>query len=92
MPPWQQGEGDWTVCDQLQQHAGCQSGGLSSVCSQSIYERHVPLQVTMYKDAHCNGVPDIPLANGTLYKPGNCWIDVYNAICNAKHFIYACGM
>lgn len=45
----------------------------------------------MYKDAHCNGVPDIPLANGSLYKPGNCWIDVYNAICNAKHFIYACG-
>ncbi len=46
----------------------------------------------MYKDAHCNGVPDILLANGTLYKPGNCWIDIYNAICNAKHFIYACGV
>mmetsp|Transcript_18608 Transcript_18608/g.56169 ORF Transcript_18608/g.56169 Transcript_18608/m.56169 type:complete len:842 (-) Transcript_18608:570-3095(-) len=48
-------------------------------------------RVTMYKDAHCDGVPDIPLANGSLYRPGNCYIDMYNSICAAKHFIYICG-
>ncbi len=47
--------------------------------------------MTLYKDAHCGAVPDIPLANGSLYKPGTCWIDMYNAIREAKHFIYIAG-
>lgn len=36
-------------------------------------------------------MPDIPLTNGSLYRPGNCWIDMYNSICNAQSFIYICG-
>lgn len=48
-------------------------------------------QVCELQDAHCDGVPDIPLANGSLYRPGNCYIDMYNSICAAKHFIYICG-
>ncbi len=43
------------------------------------------------QDAHCDPVPDIPLSNGSLYQPGTCWIDMYNAICSAKHFIYIAG-
>lgn len=48
-------------------------------------------QLTMYKDAHCGAIPDIPLSNGSLYQPGTCWIDIYNAIREAQHFIYIAG-
>lgn len=48
-------------------------------------------RVTLYKDAHVGHVPEIPLAGGRLYQPACCWIDMYNAICSAKHFIYVTG-
>ncbi|KAL6551359.1 Phospholipase D [Orobanche minor] len=36
-------------------------------------------------------VPKIPLSGGKFYEPHRCWEDVFDAITNAKHFIYITG-
>ena len=48
-------------------------------------------RMLLYKDAHVDHVPEIPLAGGRMYRPPCCWIDLYNAICAARHFIYVTG-
>ncbi|XP_076921710.1 phospholipase D alpha 1-like [Bidens hawaiensis] len=50
-------------------------------------------RVSLYQDAHVpdNFIPKIPLANGEYYEPHRCWEDVFDAITNAKHFIYITG-
>eukprot|EP01018_Ginkgo_biloba_P010569 Gb_33341 [translate_table: standard] len=50
-------------------------------------------KVTLYQDAHIPDkfLPKIPLAGGQLYQPHRCWEDIFDAICNAKHFIYITG-
>ncbi|KAL4589109.1 hypothetical protein LXL04_002011 [Taraxacum kok-saghyz] len=50
-------------------------------------------RVSLYQDAHVpdNFIPKIPLSNGTFYEPQRCWEDVFDAITNAKHFIYITG-
>ncbi|XP_071691946.1 phospholipase D alpha 1 [Rutidosis leptorrhynchoides] len=50
-------------------------------------------RVSLYQDAHVpdNFIPKIPLAGGKYYEPHRCWEDVFDAITNAKHFIYITG-
>ncbi|GJX66071.1 phospholipase D alpha 1 [Tanacetum coccineum] len=50
-------------------------------------------RVSLYQDAHVpeDFIPKIPLANGKSYEPQRCWEDVFDAITNAKHFIYITG-
>ncbi|KAL8230392.1 hypothetical protein R6Q57_000170 [Mikania cordata] len=50
-------------------------------------------RVTLYQDAHVpdDFVPKIPLAGGKNYEPHRCWEDVFDALTNAKHFIYITG-
>lgn len=50
-------------------------------------------KVTLYQDAHIpdNFIPKIPLAGGKFYEPSRCWEDIFDAITNAKHFIYITG-
>ncbi|KDP32412.1 hypothetical protein JCGZ_13337 [Jatropha curcas] len=50
-------------------------------------------RVTLYQDSHFldNYVPRIPLAGGKCYEPHRCWEDIFDAISNAKHFIYITG-
>ncbi|KAL7600366.1 hypothetical protein Lser_V15G25146 [Lactuca serriola] len=50
-------------------------------------------RVSLYQDAHVpdNFIPKIPLSNGKYYEPQRCWEDVFDAITNAKHFIYITG-
>ncbi|KAI3786019.1 hypothetical protein L1987_45146 [Smallanthus sonchifolius] len=50
-------------------------------------------RVSLYQDAHLpdNFIPKIPLAGGKNYEPHRCWEDVFDAITNAKHFIYITG-
>ena len=48
-------------------------------------------RMRLYKDAHVDHVPEIPLAGNRLYQPPCYWIDLYNAICAARHFIYVTG-
>ncbi|XP_024979241.1 phospholipase D alpha 1-like isoform X1 [Cynara cardunculus var. scolymus] len=50
-------------------------------------------RVSLYQDAHVpdNFIPNIALSGGKNYEPSRCWEDVFDAISNAKHFIYITG-
>lgn len=50
-------------------------------------------RVTLYQDAHIadDFVPRIPLANGASYQPHLCWVDIFEAISNARRFVYIAG-
>lgn len=50
-------------------------------------------KVTLYQDAHISDdfSPEIRLFGGKLYEPKRCWEDIFEAINNAKHFIYITG-
>ena len=50
-------------------------------------------KVSLYQDAHVpdNFVPKIPLAGGKNYEAHRCWEDIFDAITNARHFIYITG-
>lgn len=47
----------------------------------------------LYQDAHVTDgiLPEIPLDDGKLYKPGTCWEDICHAISEAHHLIYIVG-
>lgn len=47
----------------------------------------------LYQDAHVTEgiLPEIPLDDGKLYKPGTCWEDICHAISEAHHLIYIVG-
>ncbi|KAL9464729.1 hypothetical protein AB3S75_002354 [Citrus x aurantiifolia] len=49
--------------------------------------------VRLYQDAHVTDgiLPEIPLDDGKLYKPGTCWEDICHAISEAHHLIYIVG-
>lgn len=49
--------------------------------------------VRLYQDAHVTEgiLPEIPLDDGKLYKPGTCWEDICYAISEAHHLIYIVG-
>ncbi|KAH7574130.1 hypothetical protein JRO89_XS03G0255700 [Xanthoceras sorbifolium] len=50
-------------------------------------------KVTLYQDAHVpdNFKPIIPLTGEKSYEFHRCWEDIFDAIVNAKHFIYITG-
>uniref|UniRef100_J3N493 Phospholipase D n=2 Tax=Oryza brachyantha TaxID=4533 RepID=J3N493_ORYBR len=50
-------------------------------------------RVTLYQDAHVPDgcLPDIWLDHGVRYQHGQCWHDIYNAICQARRLIYIVG-
>ncbi|KQK07276.1 hypothetical protein BRADI_2g34290v3 [Brachypodium distachyon] len=50
-------------------------------------------KVTLYQDAHIPDgfIPRIPLDDGRCYEPHRCWEDIFDAISNAKHFVYMTG-
>ncbi|PWA85653.1 phospholipase D alpha 1 precursor [Artemisia annua] len=50
-------------------------------------------RVSLYQDAHIpdDFIPKIPLAGGKYYEPHRCWEDIFDAITNAKNFIYITG-
>ncbi|KAG6431803.1 hypothetical protein SASPL_109888 [Salvia splendens] len=49
--------------------------------------------VTLYQDAHVHkgSLPDVVLSDGTVYKNGNCWRDIYDAISQARWLVYITG-
>ncbi|GJM91275.1 hypothetical protein PR202_ga07636 [Eleusine coracana subsp. coracana] len=51
------------------------------------------MKVTLYQDAHVPDgcLPDIWLDHGLRYQHGQCWRDIYDAICQARKFIYIVG-
>ncbi|KAJ4788522.1 Phospholipase D [Rhynchospora pubera] len=50
-------------------------------------------RLTLYQDAHIarSFYPRIALSDGTYYEPRRCWEDVFDAINNARQFIYITG-
>ncbi|TXG62162.1 hypothetical protein EZV62_013525 [Acer yangbiense] len=50
-------------------------------------------KVTLYQDAHIHDMfkPLIPLEGGKRYEFHRCWEDIFDAISNARHFIYITG-
>ncbi|XP_076939161.1 phospholipase D beta 1-like [Bidens hawaiensis] len=51
-------------------------------------------KVTLYQDAHVgdnHGLPDIELDGDMHYVHGTCWIDIFDAIKDAKHLVYITG-
>ncbi|XP_076884478.1 phospholipase D alpha 1-like isoform X2 [Bidens hawaiensis] len=59
----------------------------------TFFPQRTGCRVSLYQDAHVpeNFIPKIPLAGGKYYKIHRCWEDVFDAITNAKHFIYITG-
>ncbi|VVA23841.1 PREDICTED: phospholipase [Prunus dulcis] len=45
-------------------------------------------RVTLYQDSH---VPNDFISHIPAYKPQRCWEDIFDAITNARHFIYITG-
>ncbi|GAA0181624.1 phospholipase [Lithospermum erythrorhizon] len=64
---------------------------------QGVPSTYFPLrrggQITLYQDAHVPAgcLPDIWLDNGMPYRHGQCWHDIYDAICEARRMIYITG-
>ncbi|XP_052133810.1 phospholipase D gamma 1-like [Oryza glaberrima] len=50
-------------------------------------------RVTLYQDAHVPDgcLPDFCLDHGMRYQHGQCWRDIYDAICQARRLIYIVG-
>lgn len=50
-------------------------------------------RITLYQDVHVEDgmLPDFRLDHGMCYVHGKCWLDIYNAICNARRLVYLTG-
>ncbi|KAD5316973.1 hypothetical protein E3N88_16919 [Mikania micrantha] len=50
-------------------------------------------RVTLYQDAHVphKSLPDLKLSEDMDYVNGTCWIDIFNAITDAKRLVYITG-
>ncbi|KAJ1415918.1 Phospholipase D/Transphosphatidylase [Sesbania bispinosa] len=60
---------------------------------RTFFNQREGCNVTLYQDAHApdNALPWIPISGTKYYVPGRCWEDIYNAIVEAKYFIYITG-
>ena len=49
--------------------------------------------MTLYQDAHVPDgcLPNVMLDHGMQYAHGKCWVDIFNAIRQAKHLVYIVG-
>ncbi|KAG8092346.1 hypothetical protein GUJ93_ZPchr0012g19242 [Zizania palustris] len=72
-------------------------GVIAGPDSPGVPNTYFPLRrgnkVTLYQDAHVPDgcLPDIWLDHGIRYQHGQCWHDIYNAICQAQKLIYIVG-
>lgn len=59
----------------------------------TFFEQKKGCKVTLYQDAHVEDgfTPKIHLAGGKHYEPHHCWEDIFDAISNAKQFVYIAG-
>ncbi|XP_064983700.1 phospholipase D alpha 1-like [Musa acuminata AAA Group] len=74
----------------------CWDVGISSSfsgLSNAFFPLRTGCEVTLYQDAHKSNQfrPAIQLAGGKDYQPARLWEDIYNAMVEAKHFIYVTG-
>ncbi|XP_050268437.1 phospholipase D alpha 1-like isoform X1 [Quercus robur] len=59
----------------------------------TFFKQRKGCKVSLYQDAHVpeNFYPWIKLSNGEYYEPQRCWMDIFDAISNARHLIYIAG-
>ncbi|KAF3944890.1 hypothetical protein ACB098_01G109000 [Castanea mollissima] len=59
----------------------------------TFFKQRKGCKVSLYQDAHVPEIfyPWINLSNGKYFEPQRCWIDIFDAISNAKHLIYIAG-
>ncbi|XP_075672021.1 phospholipase D alpha 1-like [Castanea sativa] len=59
----------------------------------TFFKQRKGCKVSLYQDAHVPEIfyPWINLSNGKYFEPKRCWIDIFDAISNAKHLIYIAG-
>ncbi|KAK4600800.1 hypothetical protein RGQ29_010418 [Quercus rubra] len=59
----------------------------------TFFKQRKGCRVSLYQDAHVPEIfyPWIKLSNGKYYEPQRCWMDIFDAISNAKHLIYIAG-
>ena len=59
----------------------------------AFFPQRTGCDVTLYQNSHLSDGfrPKIHLSDGELYQPPRLWEDLYNAMVNAKHFIYVAG-
>ncbi|GLT25349.1 hypothetical protein SLA2020_004830 [Shorea laevis] len=71
---------------------GIQSPEFTGV-PHTFFEQEGGCRVTLYQDAHVQNEfdPLITLPGGKNYEPKRCWEDIFDAISNAKYFIYITG-
>ncbi|MED6173243.1 Phospholipase D [Stylosanthes scabra] len=60
---------------------------------RTFFSQQKGCKVTLYQDAHVldDFSPRVVLDGGETYKPQRCWEDIFDAINEAKHFIYIAG-
>ncbi|XP_061341037.1 phospholipase D alpha 1-like [Gastrolobium bilobum] len=60
---------------------------------RTFFNQRQGCSVTLYQDVHVprSYLPWIPISGGRYYEPGRCWEDIFNAIMEAKQFIYITG-
>ncbi|WVZ57164.1 hypothetical protein U9M48_007583 [Paspalum notatum var. saurae] len=59
----------------------------------TFFKQRAGCQVRLYEDAHiADGfAPSVQLADGSFYEPRRCWVDVFEAINNARRMVYIAG-
>ncbi|KAG6428707.1 hypothetical protein SASPL_112963 [Salvia splendens] len=68
-----------------------------SIQHEGVTGTYFPLRtggtVTLYQDAHVHkgSLPNVVLSDGTVYRNGNCWRDIYDAISQARWLVYITG-
>lgn len=74
-------------------HHGVIAGPDSNGVPHTYFPLRRGMRVTLYQDAHVPDgcLPDIWLGNGMRYQHGQCWRDIYDAICQARKLIYIVG-
>ncbi|CAN6300351.1 unnamed protein product [Urochloa humidicola] len=74
-------------------HHGVIAGPDSHGVPHTYFPLRRGMKVTLYQDAHVPDgcLPDIWLENGLRYQHGQCWQDIYHAICQARKLIYIVG-
>ncbi|KAI4380658.1 hypothetical protein MLD38_006825 [Melastoma candidum] len=71
---------------------GIEGAGFAGV-PYTLFPQRKNCRVTLYQDAHVANDfdPGVRLADGKSYEPQRCWEDIFDAISNAKHFVYIAG-
>ncbi|MED6193561.1 hypothetical protein PIB30_020705 [Stylosanthes scabra] len=60
---------------------------------RTFFSQQKGCKVSLYQDAHVldSFVPEVVVNRGEKYNPQRCWEEMYDAINEAKHFIYIAG-